>query len=470
MTQFLNSIHPKIKPPLDDGFLPPALYNRVFQNEVAQVGIPVLIGLERSPKEISRYETQVFPDEHPRASENLIFIERVVKFLLWQRGAYRLYFSGPHQIGEYLQSVYSPLGERQFDHRFLGQQVYKQPFSVQICDPAYVPAASEVGKAFGRHLDGCRVGFDLGASDRKVSAVIDGQAVFSQEMIWSPGTQTDPEYHYREIMSAIKLAASKLPRVDAIGGSSAGIYIDNRPMVASLFRGVPADRFHEIEGLFERIQAEMGVPLIVINDGDVAALAGSMSLEKNGVLGIAMGSSEAAGYVDPEGNILGWLNELGFAPVDLNPSAPREAWSGDRGVGSKYFSQQCVFRLAPKAGIQIPVEVTNAEKLIYVQEKLKAGHKGAQEIWESMGVYLGYSLAHYADFYDIQHVLVLGRCTSGLGGELLMGQAQKVIQLEFPTLNERITLQLPDEKTRRVGQSIAAASLPSITSRDDREG
>jgi predicted NBD/HSP70 family sugar kinase len=227
---------------------------------------------------------------------------------------------------------------------------------------------------------------------------------------------------------------------------------------------VPPERFHEVKNLFLRIRDELGVPLEVINDGDVTALAGAMSLEDNGVLGIAMGSSEAAGYVNPQGYIMNWLSELAFAPVDYNPQAPRDEWSGDQGCGALYFSQQCVFRLAPRAGIQIPGGITDAEKLKFVQEKLAAGHPGAEQIWQSMGIYLGYGLAHYADFYEVKHVLILGRCTSGRGGSLILENAQKVLQAEFPELAARINVQLPDEKSRRVGQSIAAASLPEIKS------
>jgi predicted NBD/HSP70 family sugar kinase len=206
----------------------------------------------------------------------------------------------------------------------------------------------------------------------------------------------------------------------------------------------------------------MNVPLEVINDGDVTAMAGSMSLEDNGVLGIAMGSSEAAGYVDMNGHIMGWLNELAFAPIDYNPHGPVDEWSGDVGVGSQYFSQQCVFRLAPRAGLELPAGVTDAEKLKFVQQKLEAGHPGARQIWESMGIYLGYGLAHYACFYDAKHVLILGRCTSGSGGDLILQGARQVLDAEFPELARQINLQLPDEKSRRVGQSIAAASLPAI--------
>jgi len=461
-------VKPRFAPPLDPEFRPAVLANRAFQNEVGSDGVPLVIGLERDNGKCSQIRTSVFPDGHPQAGMNFYYAERLVKFLLWQRGGFTVYAGGPLSIGEHLQKCYSSGGSRHFDERFMGEQVYERPFNVVACHPSEVPESNETGMQLGRHLDGCRIGFDLGASDRKVCAVIDGTVVYSEEVIWEPRKQSDPAYHYREIVTALQTAASKLPRVDAIGGSSAGIYVNNRPMVASLFRGVPKERYHEIRDLFLRIHREMNVPLEVINDGDVTALAGSMSLEDNGILGIALGSSQAAGYVDTQGRVIGWLNELAFAPVDYSPNAPADEWSGDIGCGSQYFSQQCVFRLAPRAGIQIPGTIdsnpiTDAEKLAYVQEKLAAGHEGAVKIWQTMGTYLGYALAHYADFYEINHVLILGRCTSGAGGTLILDGANQVLADEFPELAARIHVQLPDERSRRVGQSIAAASLPVLS-------
>jgi len=411
---------------------------------------------------VSRYETQVFPEGHGRAEANLMYAERLVKFLLWQRGGWRVYIGGPGSVGEYISRCYAPGGSREFDFHFMGEDVYEREFEVVACEPADVPPEKESTQPLGRHLEGCRIGFDLGASDRKVSAVVDGKAVFSQEVVWEPRKQSDPSYHYNEIMASLREAAAKMPRVDAIGGSAAGVYINNRPMIASLFRGVPKERFDEVRSLFLRIREEMGVPLEIVNDGEVTALAGSMSLEDNGVLGIALGSSEAGGYVTLEGNITDWLNELAFAPVDYSPDAPVDEWSGDRGVGALYFSQQCVFRLAPKAGIALPADVTDAERLKAVQEKLEAGHDGAVKIWQSMGCYMGYAIAHYADFYALKHVLVLGRCTSGSGGPLIVEGALDVLRDEFPELAATVNIQLPDEKARRVGQSIAAASLPAL--------
>jgi predicted NBD/HSP70 family sugar kinase len=464
MNTAFKLVKPTIVPPLDEDFRPAVLANHAFLDEVAgsNVGVPLLLGLERSDGYLSHFATKVYPEGHTRADANLHYIERIVKFLLWQKGGWKIYVGGPSSIGEYIRECYSPEGVRRFDHQFMERDVYEKPFTVVSCDPSEVPSELESGEPLGRHLDGCRIGFDLGASDRKSSAVIDGKAVFSEEIIWNPKVQTDPDYHYREVMKSLGAAAAKMPRLDAIGGSAAGIYIDNKVRIASLFRGIPAERYDEVRNLFIRIREEMGVPLEIANDGDVTALAGSMSLVDNGVLGIAMGSSEAGGYVNLEGNITGWLNELAFAPVDYNPEAPADEWSGDQGVGSLYFSQQCVFRLAPRAGIEIPEDVPKAEQLQYVQKMLEAGHEGAEKIWQTMGCYLGYGIAHYADFYELRHVLILGRCTSGSGGKYILDGALEVLKTDFPELADRVNIQLPDEKSRRVGQAIAAASLPVI--------
>ena len=458
----VDTVRPRIYPPLDETFRPAILVGRAIREKATKAGTTLAIGLQRSDTEFSRYATTVLPEGHPEFDASLQYAERIVKFLLWQRGGFRVYVGGPQAIGDHIRKCYASDGPRKFDYHFMGEQVYERAFEVISCSPDEVPTPHESGQRLGRHLEGSRIGFDLGASDRKVSAVVDGQVIFSEEVIWEPRMQTDPDYHYREIMTALTAAAAKLERVDAIGGSSAGIYIDSHPMVASLFRGIPKERFGEVKDLFSRIRREVKVPLVVINDGDVTALAGSMSINDVGILGIALGSSEAAGYVNMEGHILGWLNELAFAPIDYSPSAPPEEWSGDVGCGASYFSQQCVFRLAPKAGIEIPAGITDAEKLRFVQDRLEAGHEGARRIWQSMGVYLGYGLAHYAEFYDIKHILILGRCTSGRGGDLLLEGATAVWQAEFPELLPRITLHLPDEQLRRVGQSVAAASLPAL--------
>jgi len=465
-------VPPQIAPPLDPLFRPAVLANRRYRDEVTASGggVPLVVGLERAEGGLSRFETRVLPEGHPRAAANFTYVERLFKFVLWQWGGWKAYVGGPPSLADHLRSTYSPTGTRAFDYRFMGEDVYGLAFTVASCPPEEVPPAREQARALGRHLDGCRIGFDLGASDRKVSAVIDGDPVYSEEVVWTPGAQADPAYHYDEILAALRTAASKMPRVDAIGGSAAGVYVDDAVRIASLFRGVPKERYGEVRTLFHRLRDAMGVPFAIINDGDVTALAGSMSLEDTGVLGIALGSSEAAGYVDLEGRVTGWLNELAFAPVDYHPEAAADEWSGDRGVGALYFSQQCVFRLAPAAGIDIPKDLVLADKLKHAQRLLEEGHEGARRIWESMGIYMGYTLAHYAEFYPLKHVLILGRCTSGRGGQLILEGARAVLESEFPEVCRKVNIQLPDEKSRRVGQSIAAASLPALAGKPAAHG
>lgn len=464
MTELAQLAQPRIVPPLDTGFVPASLVQRTFRQAVRDSGraTPLAIALERQEGFVSVFRTECFDEDSRFAALNLPYAERLVKMLLWQHGGWRVVIGGPRSVGEHVRQTYSPQGARAFDVDFMSG-VYECPFAVEVTSPDKIPASSEGTVALGRHLEGCRIGFDLGASDRKVAAVLDGEPVYTEEVVWDPRHAADPGYHFREIMAGLQSAARHLPRVDAIGGSSAGVYINNRPRVASLFRAVPKNLFEtKIANLFRDLKhAWNDIPFVVVNDGEVTALAGSMSLQDNAVLGIALGSSQAGGYVTETGEITTWLNELAFAPVDYRPEAPADEWSGDRGCGVQYFSQQAVFRLAAAAGLPLDSSLGPAEKLKSVQEKLAGGDETARGIFETIGVYVGYGIAHYADFYKLRHVLILGRVTSGEGGNLILSQAQKVLHTEFPELAEKIRVRLPDEATRRVGQAVAAASLPA---------
>jgi len=455
-------VNPAIIGPLDPTFLPAALFTRKYRQLVRSIGgVPLRIALERGDGSISSYGLEVVKPSAGHLEATLFHVERLVKFLLWQRGGWKVYIGGPAEIGQHIKAVHSPTGARKFDFEFMGG-VYEHPFELIVTSADAVPTTHESTTPLGRHLDGCRVGFDLGASDRKASAVIDGTPVFSEEVIWDPCHASDPEYHYQGVMDSIRRAAAHLPRLDAVGGSAAGVYINNRVRVGSLYRGVPKAAFVErIAPMFLRIREELGVPMEVVNDGEVTALAGSMSLGENPVLGVALGSSQAAGYVNREGNITGWLNELAFVPVDYRPDGPVDEWSGDC-CGAQYFSQQAANRLAVAAGIQFPKEMGLPESLVALQEKMKAGDELARKVYETIGTYVGYGLAHYAEFYELRHVLILGRVTTGPGGEIILDKAQEVLHKEFPDLASEIAIALPDEKNRRIGQSIAAASLPII--------
>ncbi len=456
--------------PLDRRFAPYALSWRRHQAEISgrgETGV-LAVALEREHGLVSRYEFALLPEDHPDLEDSLALVERAVKFLLWSRGAGTLHVVavGPaaRRLAERIRVAYAPGGARDFDRELLGR-VYGRDFRVQLVEPDALPAEHEETAAIGGHVDGCRIGFDLGASDYKVAAVIDGEVVFHEETPWDPKVEADPAYHLGHIRAALERAAAHLPRVDAIGGSAAGIYIDDRVRVASLFRSVPESRFvAEVEPMFARLGEEWGVPIRVINDGDVTALAGAMASGCGGILGIAMGSSEAAGYLGHDRRIKGWLNELGFAPVDGGAEAPVEEWSGDRGVGTSYFSQQAIERLAHVAGMELDPALGQAEKLVVVQELAENGDQRAGLLFATIGAYLGHTVPWYRVFYGFDTVLVLGRVTSGAGGDLLVREARRVLEQDYPELADRVALQLPDETTRRVGQAVAAASLPMLAS------
>ncbi|MBR6553642.1 MAG: ROK family protein [Clostridia bacterium] len=458
----------KIKAVLDPQFAPMSLKVREMRELTKENGQEIVIGVERNKGAVTTYRTRIFPDGTGHDEENYRFVERIVKSMLWVAGGFKIIIAGSEVVAERIKEAYTNGGYRDFDLHFM-EGVYESKFEVVSVALEDAPKDVSTAAPIGRHLDGCRIGFDAGGSDRKVSAVVNGESVYSEEVVWLPKVNSDPMYHFDGIYTAMKTAASHMPRVDAIGVSSAGVYIDNKIMVASLFLKVSPDDFQKyVKTMYldaaKKLGEELGkeIPIEVANDGDVTALAGAMDLNDDSVLGVAMGTSEAGGYVDPDGNITGWLNELAFVPVDFCENAMVDEWSGDYGCGVKYFSQDGVIKLAPAAGIELDPNMTPAEKLKVVQGLMAEGDERAAKIYDTIGCYFGYAIGYYAEFYEMKHVLIMGRVTSGKGGEILLARAQEVLDTEFPELAAKCKLHIPDESSRRVGQSVAAASLPKL--------
>ena len=455
----------KYVPSIDKNFQPLILKIREFNEKVkkSENKTKLTICLERNQGYNYFYNIDIFTDGSGHDEENYEIVERIVKSLLWVVGGYKIYVCGSNYIYKNLKEAYSLKGARSFDYDFMSG-VYESTFEVVNVKEKDLPKEKVEVVELKPNLNGCRIGFDAGGSDRKVSAVVDGEVLYSEETVWYPKTNSDPSYQYQGILDSMKKAASYMPRVDAIGVSSAGIYVDNRIMVASLFLKVSKEDFDKhVKNMYIDIAKNEfnNVPLVVANDGDVTALAGAMDLNEGEVLGIAMGTSEAVGYVDKDSKLKGWLNELAFVPVDFSKDAMVDEWSGDYGCGVKYFSQDGVIKLAEMAGFKFEEGLAPAQKLKVIQKLNDEGDKLANEIFENIGVYLGYTLAYYCHFYDIKHVLLLGRVVSGKGGDTILEVSKKVLHEEFPEYKD-VNVKMPDEKSRRVGQSVAAASLPKI--------
>ncbi len=451
----------KFTPAYEKDFMPISVVLRDYKNAVKCADNKAFsICVERNNGYNYVYKLNIFTCPE-KQEENYSIVERIIKSILWVVGGYKIYLCGDEFLYNKIKVDYTLDGARAFDVDFM-QTVYEKTFEVVNCTEQDFPKFNPCNVKIGGHLEGCRIGFDAGGSDRKVSAVIDGKTVYSEEVVWFPKINSDWKYHYEGIKTAMLTAASKMPRVDAIGVSSAGVYIDNKIMVASLFLKVPKEEYKpHVQNMYLDIAKELNAPIEVANDGDVTALAGAMDLKDNRVLGIAMGTSEAVGYINESGLLNGWLSELAFVPVDFNKGAIVDEWSGDYGCGVKYFSQDGVIKLAENAGYTFKEGSSPAEKLKEIQKLMNEGNEMAKQIYSDIGVYLGYAIPYYSEFYKIKHLLLLGRVTSGEGGNIILEKAKEVLKAEFPEYAD-INITMPDESNKRVGQSIAAASLVAI--------
>ena len=359
----------------DDGFQAPAKALDFLRMHAGAKPEVVAIAWEREDGYVFRYDVQLPKNIHSSVRPGVIhLVERCVKFVLWAAGGWKLYLSGPDWIVKPIAKDYSAKGSRKFDYNFY-RDLYGKPFEVVILPLKKMPETYEREVIVKNNTNGNRIGFDLGASDFKISALKSGKVVFSKEFPWDPRNQADPEYHYTKLSEGLEAAAKALGgKVDAIGGSSAGTFVGKKLGVASLIRGVKEknpSKYELAQNIFARVEDEWKCPFEVFNDGDVTALAGVIVTKKAGILGVAMGSSEAVGYINQKGALTGRISELAFAPVDLNPNAPKDEWSGDAGVGAMYFSQQAVNHLACKFGFKFPKSMKLPERLKVVQAAME---------------------------------------------------------------------------------------------------
>lgn len=457
---------PRVRPPLDPAFQPIVLARRAMLEAARRDGhaAPVALALEQPGGAVDVRDTLVIVAGRRGAAFSRSLCERLAKSMLWSRGGSRLWVDGPADLVASLRHHYATTSIGRFDAATIGAAVYGRPLEVVAAPRSAFPANRDSGSLLGGHIEGCRIGFDLGASDRKAAAVRDGRVVFSEEVAWDPSRHADPQWHVDQIQDSLRRAAAHLPRVDAIGGSSAGIYVDNEVRVASLFRSVPAEPFRgRVVGIFRELQTAWGgIPFVVLNDGDVTALAGAMLAGVGGLLGVAMGSSEAAGYVRPDGRLTPWLNELAFVPIDVAAGAAVDEWSGDRGCGGQYLSQQATARLLGPAGIELEDGMPLPDRLVQLQQLMAAGDERAARVYETVGIYLGYALLAYRELYEFEHVLLLGRVTTGGGGQVIEERALEVLGAEAPATAASLTFHRVSERDKRHGQAVAAASLPSL--------
>jgi len=397
--------------------------------------------------------------------------------------------AGPPKQCEALKAAFSKGGAYEYEIMSM-PNVCGTPeatFEVNIVKAEELPAAKDTPQTCGKDANGCRLAFDLGKSDIKTVAVKDGEVLDSMETEWDV-TAVDPQYHYDAILAAMRgtierAKAKGFGEIQAVGGSATGTVSGaNEATWCDIFPNVPGDVYKaKVVDIFIRLAKEVAgdVPLKVINDGEVTALAAVQKIGKGNILGISMGSSEGGGYANADGNLNGWINEMCYIRLDLNPEAPTDPWTkgAHRGMSHMYLGQRGATKLAPKAGVPGLKENNiyphpdmctikhedHAQVLKAIQKAMADPATEAQtrQLYETVGVYLGYGLAQYSEFYKIDHVMILGRVSKGKGGDIVLDVAKKVLATEFPQY-AHIQFHTADDHFKAVGQCIAAAALPTI--------
>mmetsp|Transcript_29261 Transcript_29261/g.67363 ORF Transcript_29261/g.67363 Transcript_29261/m.67363 type:complete len:492 (+) Transcript_29261:92-1567(+) len=476
-------VKPKIEAPLDAGFAPLILGKKKYLEAAKDCTEKLTWALPRADG-CGAYTLPVFPEGSPNFEASVYLAGVLIQEMIWQRSASSLLLAGPAKICEALKAAYSVGGQYEFEVNSM-PNVCGTPeaaFETKIVSESEIPANKDSPQVCGKDAKGSRIAFDLGKSDIKTVAVKDNEVLYSKETEWDV-TNPDPQYHYDAIVAAMKPAKDALPEIQAIGGSATGtVSANNEATWCDIFPNVPPDVYKEkVVDIFIRIAKEVAgkeVPLKVINDGEVTALAAVQKIKAGNVMGISMGSSEGGGYANADGNLMGWINEMCYIRLDLNPEAPTDPWTkgAHTGISHLYLGQRGATKLAAKGGVDVPANYVyphpdmctikhedHAQCLKMIQKAMTDKDKEPQvrKIYETVGVYLGYALAQYTEFYKIDHVMILGRVSKGVGGDIMLETAKMVLETEFPEI-PAITFHTADDHFKAVGQCIAAAALPTL--------
>jgi len=472
--------------PLDPDFSPLYLGKKQYLQATKNCTDKLKWALPR-PGGCGRGELPVFPEGHKNCDASVYMASVLINNMMWERAAASLELSGPAWMTASMVAAYTTDGPCSFEVKNMPNAcgTPDTPFGVTVVAAKDLSKAKETPSKCGTEANGSRLAFDLGKSDIKVVVVKDNEVLYSKETEWDV-TNVDPDYHFNAIKAAMEIGKAELEKtgskIEAIGGSATGaISANSEATWCDCFPNVPPDVYQEkVVNIFHRLRDALapGVPLKVINDGEVTALAAYSKLGgKGNILGISMGSSEGGGYANKDGDLLGWINELCFLKLDLNPEAPHDPWTKGThsGISHMYLGQRGATKLAKAGGIEAPENQlwphpdmctikhdNHAQCLKLIQKAMTdpAKEPQARKIYETVGVYLGYGLCQYLDHYRIDHLMILGRVSKGAGGDIMLEVAKSVLAKEKPKV--KIEFHTADDHFKAVGQCIAAAALPEL--------
>jgi len=311
-------VKPKVTPPLDPDFVPVVLAKKAYLAATKDCKDKLDWALVRADG-VGRYTLPVFPDGDKNVNASIYMAGVLIQEMIWQRSGSELQLVGPPKLCKAIKRAFSRGGMYQFEALSMPNVcgTPTKPFEVKILDSvSELPAGKDSPQVCGKEANGNRLAFDLGKSDIKTVAVKDGEVLDSMETEWDV-TNKDPQYHFDAIVAAMKGTIERAKTknagyspIQAVGGSATGtVSGDNDATWCDIFPNVPPDVYKaKVVDIFKRISKEVAgeVPLKVINDGEVTALAAVQKIKKGNVLGISMRSSEGAGYANADGNLLGY--------------------------------------------------------------------------------------------------------------------------------------------------------------------
>lgn len=407
---------------------------------------------------IKRGEDIIFPFYMKISSDfkkSYFYTKKILLSLLWIVGGERIQYHGSPLFYEYLEKRFSKDYEIQASFQEM-ERIFNRPVSFERVEN--IPQRKDKTNPFSGSFSGCRIGLDLGGSDRKIAVIKDNEVLYSEEVLWSPKEQMNPQYHYMGIVDSLERAKKFLPRVDGIGISTAGIVSDNELLFAALYAKVSnEEKQKEARPVFKNIMKDYfpNIPFRVQNDGDVSAIGASTLYQKNKVLGLALGTSFAAGYAK-DSSLNGWISELSKVPISVSKNARKHYILGIEGSASEYLSQKGIICLLENAGLSLEGDLPH--ELLQIQKLAEEGNPLVLKGYHDMGIYLGSAIQYFTLFYYIESVFLLGRVMSGKGGEILLETASSYLHKR----NLNIDVFTAEEDFKRLGQSYIAASLPNI--------
>ena len=275
------------------------------------------------------------------------------------------------------------------------------------------------------------IGVDVGGT--KIAAgIVDGDGrIVARDQV--PTVADDPARILADIVGAARELIEKTNDVGAVGVGAAGL-IDS---TAGIILGAPNLAYRDVHA-GETLKKELGLPAIIDNDANVAALAEAVygaGRDAGDQIMVTVGTGIGGGIIIGRQIYRGHFGvgaELGHMVID--PGGP-VCGCGNRGCWEAVASGTAIGRLARQrveggAGAEVLARAEGRIEAItgeLVGQAAGDGDPFARDVVEEIGHLLGIGLANIVNIFDPQVIVVGGGAAAGTG-ELLLAPARAAME------------------------------------------